>query len=418
MITIAVLALLTGGMGAAYLVYSDAARSARFDEVPADKTPEKLIVESIMEPEVDVISESGKEPRQERAASRLPEGDLTLIKASLEQDETRYCYAHLTNAEKQVYAEILSCVRSFKEDVILSTVDPNTVERVFSCVLLDHPDIFYLTGYAITKYTRGDTIEDIAFAGKYTMDAKEAERNLRLVEEVADTCIINAPQGDEYDQVKYVYEWLIKRCDYVLDAENNQNILSVFRTTETVCQGYAKAAQYLLNRMGVFCILCEGEALGREAHVWNIVRVNGEYYYLDVTWGDASYTIHTNEEDGPVPPEINYEYMCVPYSEIVGTHEIRNTVTLPVCNSMTDNYYVHEGLYFEEVNSDRLSHAFGRAVGGGEPTVTIKCANATVYRDMLHYLIDREHIFDYLPGSGNVNYLTMDDRCYLLFYLE
>ncbi len=421
LITVAILSALTAGGTLLYIIHSDqqTGRSASsLDHVPGDyqaASPEAILVESLLEPQVEIrVQESGDE-----TGEHLREDELSAFRDEILSDSLRnYCYEHLSDEEKRLYEEVYGVLRTFGSGRLLSTTDPDQLKKVFSCVMLDHPEIFYVTGYSLTKYTRNNVIEDIAFSGKYTMSREEAEAAAAEVESVALSCIFNAPSDDEYEKVKYVYEWLIHRCDYVLDAENNQNILSVFLTTDTVCQGYAKAAQYLLNKMGVFCILCEGEAMGREAHVWNIVRIDGEYYYLDVTWGDASYTFNESDPEAPTPPEINYEYMNVPYTEIAGTHLIQETVTLPVCNSMRDNYYVREGIYFTDVNEDRLAAAFGSAYEHMRDTVSIKCSDDTVFRDMERFLIDREHIFDYLRGNSKVNYIKMEDRNLFLFYLN
>ncbi len=421
LITIAILSALTAGCAMLYLVYGDklADRSeSSLDHVPGDyqaASPEEILVESLLEPQVEIrVQESGDE-----AGEHIRDDELSTYRSEITSDPLRsYCYDHLDPADQRLYEEVYGVLRTFGSGRLLSTTDPDQLKKVFSCVMLDHPEIFYVTGYSLTKYTRNNVIEDIAFSGKYTMSAEEAAAAAAQVEAVADACIANAPKDDEYEKVKYVYEWLIHRCDYVLNAENNQNILSVFLTTDTVCQGYAKAAQYLLNKMGIFCILCEGEAMGREAHVWNIVRIDGEYYYLDVTWGDASYTFNEADPDAPTPPEINYEYMCVPYTEIAGTHLIMETVTLPVCNSMRDNYYVREGVYFTDTDDAQLASAFATAYDRMKDTVSIKCADPTVFRDMERYLIDREHIFDYLRGNSKVNYIKMQDRNLFLFYLN
>lgn len=413
LITLAALSLITGAIGVYFLYQTDADRLQNLDKVPEDKTPEMVIVESVLEPEVEVIEQEYTDTDSQPVAGHIDD-----VLHDLGAGIHNYCFAHLNDAQQNLYAEIYQTLMTFGSDMPVSTLDPDEIEHAFSCVMLDHPEIFYVTGYTLTKYTRGSSLEKITFTGKYTMNESDAKSCMNKVEEIADECIANAPEGGDYERIKYVYEWLIKRCDYELNASNNQNILSVFLSRKTVCQGYAKAAQYLLNKMGMFCILCEGEAMGREAHVWNIVKADGEYYYLDVTWGDASYTLNSSDSDQLTPPDINYEYMCVPFSEIAGTHTIKETVTLPVCNSMDDNYYVHEGLYFDTVSERRLEQVFSDAYQKGQETVTIKCADGDSFDAMERYLIDNEHIFDYLSGNTKVNYLKMEDRRYFLFYLK
>ncbi len=422
LVTIAVLSALTALGAGLYIVLNNDLPNAEqkessYDHVPGDyqaSSPEEVLVESLLEPEVTIRVEEASNGN----GRYLREDEIAAYQNEIRSSSNPYCYDHLGSEDQHLYAEIYSVLRTFGNDAILSTTDPDQLKKVFSCVMLDHPEIFYVTGYSLTRYTRNNVIEEIAFTGKYTMSQAEAEAAMRRVEEVAGACIEKTAGMDEYEKVKYVYEWLIYRCDYVLGAENNQNILSVFMTTDTVCQGYAKAAQYLLNKMGIFCILCEGEAMGREPHVWNIVQIDGEFYYLDVTWGDASYTFNEAQEGAPTPPEINYEYMCVPYTEIAGTHMIQETVTLPVCNSMRDNYYVREGLYFTDVDDDRLEAAFSHAYDNMQNTVSVKCADETIFREMERYLIDKEHIFNFLRGNSKVNYIKMQDRNLFLFYLN
>ena len=64
-----------------------------------------------------------------------------------------------------------------------------------------------------------------------------------------------------------------------------------------------------------------------------------EYYYLDATWGDASYFVQKEEDRGPEEvPSINYDYLCVTTEEIMRTHSLSDFVPLPVCDSMENNY--------------------------------------------------------------------------------
>ena len=65
----------------------------------------------------------------------------------------------------------------------------------------------------------------------------------------------------DYQKILYVYEYIVNTVDYDLEAADNQNIYSVFVNRRSVCAGYSKATQYLLERLGVFCTYVTGTTL-------------------------------------------------------------------------------------------------------------------------------------------------------------
>jgi hypothetical protein len=55
----------------------------------------------------------------------------------------------------------------------------------------------------------------------------------------------------------------------------------------TVCDGYARAYKLLMDKAGVTCKKVYGKSkYGNSAHAWNIVEINGRWYYIDSTWDD------------------------------------------------------------------------------------------------------------------------------------
>lgn len=364
--------------------------------------------------------------RQEDMGARqsrleLPEQVLSQTDDKL-REEQKDCYAFgkLSEEGQEVYLEIFGALTEFKENVRLSTCDKDLIADVFQCVLNDHPEIFYVEGYSYTEYTLGDILKKITFTGSYCFSQEEAAEKQKQIDNYVNQCLAGMrPDADEYEKVKYIYEYLIHHTDYDASARDSQNICSVFLEHRSVCQGYAKATQYLLNRAGVFATLVLGQVVGGEGHAWNLVRIDGEYYYVDTTWGDASYQA-VGGGDYPVEkiPTINYDYLAVTTEQMEQTHTPDNVVELPLCTAIDANYYVREGAYFTKWDEEKIEKIFTDSYEKGEAYVTLKCEGAEVYQQMRETLIGQQGIFRYLDCPDKaVSYVENEKQYSLSFWL-
>lgn len=128
------------------------------------------------------------------------------------------------------------------------------------------------------------------------------------------------PSWGDYEKAKYVFEYLAGNVEYQMGTEQNQNIISVFLNKKTVCQGYANATQYLLTLLGIPAVVVTGTAEG-DTHAWNLVQLDGAYYFMDTTWGNSSY----NNGASGMGTFINYNYFGVTTAEISKTHQADGT---------------------------------------------------------------------------------------------
>lgn len=377
------------------------------------------VPQTIVLPVEEIDSLPGQEAEETTA-----ESDNTESCSLLEEGGSRFAYESLDAQEQIWYGEIEQALGEMTDTVKLSTepigqgLDEQDIDRIFQCVLIDHPEIFYTTGYTYTKYSRGDRTVGVDFAGTYSLPREEAVNKAEEIRERASEWLSDIPSdASEYDKVKAVYEKIIFSTDYDLNASDNQNIASVFLGNSSVCQGYAKATQYLLNHLGVMCTLVQGTVDTGEAHAWNLVRVDGDYYYVDTTWGDASYRMEDGSGQEELP-EINYDYLCVTTQELLRTHCIESVVAMPECTATQANYYVREGVYFTSYDAEQMQSIFDRAWESGRTEITLKCADEECYREICRVLIDEQEIFSYMPeNSSTIAYAQNGKQLSLTFWV-
>lgn len=209
----------------------------------------------------------------------------------------------------------------------------NELRNVIRWIMRDNPDIFWFAH----QYHYYEAISTIHF--QYTFSPEKVKTIQQSINDVIenDFCLEYVKKLSQKEQVAYVYKWLVTYCNYNVNSAYNQSIYSVFVRRNSVCTGYAKAAQYLFNLLGiesrlVFGHLHNDKEDGR--HCWNLVKVDNEYYHFDACFGDSildNVAIKSGVQELFKIDGINYNFLCVSTDEILRTRTIEDITTLPDC---------------------------------------------------------------------------------------
>ena len=336
--------------------------------------------------------------------------------------DTCYSYQMLSEEERLEYVILFHTMLDYEEIADVPILDTDVLGKVFQCVLNDHPEIFYVTGYTYTRHMQNDVLKRLSIEPTYTLSIEDKEMLEAENERVAWEWISDIPaEASDYEKVKLIYERIIRNTDYDLNAPDNQNICSVLLYHQSVCQGYAKTMQYLLGKLAVESTLVQGYVNSGEGHSWLIVKMDGNYYHVDPTWGDTSYQFDNEESRanfGNVEL-INYDYLGVTTQDIVKNHTIDNVVALPICISDTCNYYIHEGLYLRGSSDEEIDSVLSLLDISSSKAGTFKCADAYVYWDVYGKLIEKQKIFEFIPYiRGTIGYVQNDTQYTLSIWLD
>ena len=270
------------------------------------------------------ITDSGHEATDQEAKKIEDELSCGETGDDLEFDELYYPYYYmLDDSGKHLYRQICAnaCALNDKFKPV-ETCTPSKLKNVFEAVIGDHPELFWLdTGYSSVTKGNGQVVEmDLKF-NQTANNINQAQSNFDSNAEE----ILSVAEGlsSDFEKEKYVHDALADRIDYNLSAAMNQSAYSALVLDSTVCAGYARAMQYLMQQLGVPCYYCTGYA--GQNHAWNIIKLDDDFYNVDVTWDDSAAGC--------------YDYFNKTDAEFSTTHARRNlSVYLPACNGT--NYQV------------------------------------------------------------------------------
>lgn len=226
-------------------------------------------------------------------------------------------YAMLNEKGRHLYRQIYANANElYQEFAPVESLTAGELKNIFSAVYNDHPELFWMETAFAGKFVRGGGCVEIDL--KFNRTAQDLQNAQGAFDENAGQ-ILSAAQNlpSEYEKEKYVHDALIEKISYEMSAEMNQSAYSALVNGRTVCAGYARAFQYLMQQLGVPCYYCTGYA--GESHAWNIIRLDDGYYNVDATWDDTG--------DG------TYDYFNKTDTDYAGSHLRQEmSVYLPSCD--------------------------------------------------------------------------------------
>lgn len=194
-------------------------------------------------------------------------------------------YGMLSDALQRVYRQVYANAQSLNKTFVpLENLNATQMKNVMEAVYNDHPELFWLDTAFSCKYYRNGICKELTLEFNWTADKlSDCQREFT---DVANDIIYGAINyTEDFEKERYVHDALLGRIEYNLAADIGQSAYSALVGGETVCAGYARAYQYIMQALGIPCYYCTGYA--GENHAWNIVKLGNAYYNVDVTWDDV-----------------------------------------------------------------------------------------------------------------------------------
>lgn len=275
-----------------------------------------------------------------------------------------------TENQRKCYEDILANTKDFTSETksgryLMKPVNIeeynlslSEVSMIVDGVFGDNPQIFWID-LDYTYTTVNSAITEIQFysvmsESQYLLCKKQLNKRVKI--------FVNSAKelNTDFEKELLAHDFIIDSCEYESSSNPSDSepytAYGALVSQKAVCQGYTKAFQLLLSKVGINSINISGVSENQN-HIWNAVMLDDNWYYVDVTWDD-------NQD------RRSYDYFNITTKQLKKNHTINPTFHnsksqssddmslnfyVPKCTNSEYNYYYKFGSHLEDMNNNTLA---------------------------------------------------------------
>ncbi len=259
----------------------------------------KTIINPLWDVRINFHPSFGTETKQKQGAfqsvqnivSSYDEFELVLIRSMRERQSSITVYFNPSRS----YSEVQQWNDSFWGTSSLPTPKESDLFNDVPWLIYDWTDLNWSWFFDGQNF-----VNKIIYEIAYDYDAvKEKELENGLLTTLQQ---IISPGMDIVTREKNIHDWIVNHVDYdIATLQGNDDLgysdYSAFINGFAVCEGYSRLTSRMLFMAGIPNLIDIGNVTGSAGlHAWNMVKLDNDWYQLDVTWDDyglyGDYTIY------------------------------------------------------------------------------------------------------------------------------
>ena len=298
--------------------------------------------------ETESEAESSEEEESVEISDDEPsEPQKILDKSIIYELDTKYFVNKLDEDLLDIFVIMYDAVRNFERTVKFGREIPSDdLDTLMFLLNYDCPEFIQLNGDYEPIYTDETYQNSSGVRLTYNMREETYEEYRNELCLFFENLKADLSEKTEIEKEKYVYDMIFENCIYNDKQAYSGTVYGTLINHISRCEGICKSFMWCMRELGIECMCVSGipkwEADAEySGHSWNIIKINGEYYQLDLTIDN----LRLFESDVKYQ---NYGFFNVNDKFNDETHEIYDfykQLGVPECISEKANYHTMNGLF-------------------------------------------------------------------------
>ncbi|MBQ8003433.1 MAG: hypothetical protein IJ297_08335 [Clostridia bacterium] len=177
-------------------------------------------------------------------------------------------------------------------------IHKDDITSYFASVYFENPKYYYV----IRSFS--GTMNSAGYLGKltklsYSVDSMDEVADVWAKIDIAteEILLYISPDMTDFEKIMTVHDYMVN--NYVYNIADTDQTFLIMLDKVGVCAAYSEAFQHMMNVLGIEATLVTSDEMG---HIWNMVKLDGRWYHVDITWDD------------PVPDQaarVNHQFMLL-----------------------------------------------------------------------------------------------------------
>ena len=180
---------------------------------------------------------------------------------------------------------IFSGLESMDESIDVSSfnIQSADISKIYSGVVNSNPQLFYVV--STLKYSQSVSGTVKILTPTYSVTKSNIGEYKEAFNKSLENALAAVPSGvSDAEKVLAANEYLALNTEY----DNTLKKTSAYDALvdgAAVCHGYTLAFNLIMTRVGIENVYVSSKVMG---HAWSMVKVDGSWYHVDVTWNDKT----------------------------------------------------------------------------------------------------------------------------------
>lgn len=182
---------------------------------------------------------------------------------------------------------------NLEEDIDLTEymLTDEQLTNIYKAVIFENPELFYVSPYVVDYTVLASNGYVFSLRPSYLFEVSEIQNKIDEFDNAVNYYLEGVKDSwPDYKKCRYIHDMLATNVEYY----NGEPVSWVYTAygalvnKQAVCQGYTLAFNYLMNKLNIKSFFIEAPD---DEHSWSMVKINKNYYHIDIVWDDPSYDL-------------------------------------------------------------------------------------------------------------------------------